>query len=412
MNFGHQIINPVTLCIAMLVALNSTDPLQAQRGKSSQGRASQAKAIDMLVRQMDTNKNGYIDPAEMKGLAKKYAQRGGLDINRSHSISKVVQIVQSKGKTAKDKTKTTTEKKVPDFSVEAPDRLGIADFSPSGEERMTLDMMKRKFSASVMSQVEQTMKRNDKDKSGNLDVNEIARSRWSNPTWQESDTNNDQKLTRLELAYRYQGREEKAKQKTSSRASSKKSTSSTSSSLGRNSASNRNRSNYSSRSSRASSLRRTSSSSSSKSKTRRGFNSGNDAYKRYAEGLLKSYDDDKDGRLSKTELKDMKRPPKNADKNRDGYVDKSELVSSVQERSGTSADKDSASNSKATDKLRRSSKSKHNENDTIFGGKDTNGDRQLQMVEFSQEWDDEIVKEFEEKDLNGDGVITEAEWKA
>ena len=126
---------------------------------------------------------------------------------------------------------------------------------------------------------------------------------------------------------------------------------------------------------------------------------------------MKSYDDDKDGRLSKTELKDMKRPPKNADKNRDGYVDKSELVSSVQERSGTSADKDSASNSKATDKLRRSSKSKHNENDTIFGGKDTNGDRQLQMVEFSQEWDDEIVKEFEEKDLNGDGVITEAEWK-
>lgn len=406
MNCAHQIIHPVTLCLAMLIALSSTDQLSAQRGRPAQGKSSQAAAIDMLVRQMDTNKNGYIDPAEMKGLAKKYAQRGGLDINRSNSISKVVQIVQNKGKTSKAKTKTKTEKKVPDFSVDPPERFGVRDFSPSGEERMTLDMMKRKFSASVMSQVEQTMKRNDKDKSGILDVNEIARSRWSNPTWQESDTNNDQKLSRVELAYRYQGREDLSKKKASIR-SSTRSPQSASSIRGRStskSSTSRSKSVSSLRGYKSSTPRRSSSKTS--SKTRRGFNSGSDAYKRYAEGLLKSYDDDKDGRLSKTELKDMNRPPKKADKNRDGYVDKAELIASVQERSGVSSD------SKATEKLRRrSSKANYNESDSVFGGKDVNGDRQLQMFEFSQEWDDETVKEFEEKDHNGDGVITEAEWK-
>ena len=167
----------------------------------NRGRIRGAAAVtEMLVRQLDTNKNGYIDPSEMKGTAKKYAERGGLDMRRSQKISKVVEVVRSRGKKPKEKKKTTTERKVPGFSVEPPERLGVPDFSPSGEERMTLDMMKRKFSSSVMSQVERTMSRNDKNKTGILEPEEIARSRWSNPTWQESDTNKDKKLSRLELA--------------------------------------------------------------------------------------------------------------------------------------------------------------------------------------------------------------------
>jgi Ca2+-binding EF-hand superfamily protein len=61
---------------------------------------------------------------------------------------------------------------------------------------------------------------------------------------------------------------------------------------------------------------------------------GGDAYKRYAEGLIKSYDKNKDGLLSKEELKNMRSPPKDADKNLDGYVDKHELIDSVMNRSG------------------------------------------------------------------------------
>ena len=404
-----RFVRKLVLISICLFVVNATPDLNAQRNKQA-ARTQQTAAIDALIRQMDGNKNGYIDPTEMKGLAKKYAERSGLDLRRSHQISKVVEAVRTKGKNSKTTKKTKTDRKVPDFSVEPPERLGVPDFSPSGEERMTVDMMKRKFSSSVMSQVEKTLSRNDKNKSGILESDEIARSRWSNPTWQESDTNKDGKLTRLELAYRYKGREDAAKESAARRAASRaKKTTTTKSSQRDKYISSRTRS-LSGRTSRSSSERSSSSkSTSSSSRSRRGFNSGSDAYKRYAEGLLKSYDKDKDGRLNKTELKDMRRPPKNADKNRDGYVDKSELIASVEERSGVKKSGDSKKNSSA-EKLRRNTSEAYNQDDSIFGGKDLNNDRQLQMREFSEEWNDEIVKEFEEKDLNGDGVITEAEW--
>ena len=403
-----HVVRLTILSVCGWVSVCFVSDLSAQ-SNLSRGK-QQAAAIEMLVTQMDTNKNGYIDPTEMKGLAKKYAERGGLNVKRSHQISKVVEVVRNKGKQPKEKAKSDTERKVPDFSSEPIERLGVPDFSPTGEERMTVAMMKRKFSPSVMSQVERTMTRNDKDKSGVLDAKEIARSRWSNPTWQESDTNKDGKLSRLELAYRYQGREEEAKKKksTSTSASRGRTTSKTSTSSRGRLASTRN-----DRSSRLGRTSSTSKPSSSSSKNRRGFNSGSDAYKRYSEGLMRSYDKDKDGKLSKKELEEMRRPPKDADKNRDGFVDQSELLASVEQRSGVKSSERSKSTSKPTrgEKLRRPSSKSYNEADSIFGGKDINHDRQLQMWEFSDEWDDDVVEEFEEKDLNGDGVITEAEWK-
>ena len=56
---------------------------------------------------------------------------------------------------------------------------------------------------------------------------------------------------------------------------------------------------------------------------------GQDAYERYAEGLLKTYDKNKDGYLNKSEIEEMRRPPKNADKNRDGRVSREELIESL-----------------------------------------------------------------------------------
>jgi len=290
--------------------------------------------------------------------------------------------------------------------VEVPEQVGVRDFSPSGEERMSLEMMKRRFSASVMAQVERTMSRNDKNKSGLLESDEIARSRWSNPTWQESDRDQDGKLSQLELAYRYEDREEAARKKlearrsTGNRATSNRSTTN----RGRIVSSRTRPRNYASA--------RASRTDSETSNERTGFNSGSDsAYLRYAEGLMKSYDKDKDGRLSKTELEEMRRPPKNADADRDGFVDKLEMIASVKQRSGVGGN--SSHTSASAEKLRRrASGAAFNQSDTVFGGKDLNGDRQLQMVEFSEDWSDDVVNEFEEKDSNGDGVITEAEWQA
>ena len=54
-----------------------------------------------------------------------------------------------------------------------------------------------------------------------------------------------------------------------------------------------------------------------------------DAYQRYADGLLRNYDRNKDGVLSGSELNEMRRPPKNADTNKDGNVSREELVSAI-----------------------------------------------------------------------------------
>ncbi len=41
--------------------------------------------------------------------------------------------------------------------------------------------------------------------------------------------------------------------------------------------------------------------------------------------------------------------------------------------------------------------------------KDTNGDGQVSMAEFSSVWNDQLVRQFKQYDTNNDGVITPAE---
>ena len=43
---------------------------------------------------------------------------------------------------------------------------------------------------------------------------------------------------------------------------------------------------------------------------------------------------------------------------------------------------------------------------------DKDSDNQVQMHEYSSEWDDKKLKEFYAIDKNRDGVITPTEWKA
>lgn len=58
-------------------------------------------------------------------------------------------------------------------------------------------------------------------------------------------------------------------------------------------------------------------------------NTRSDAYHRYAEGLMKNYDYDQDGFLDQSEIKQMRRVPKNADQDDDGKISKQELIDSV-----------------------------------------------------------------------------------
>jgi hypothetical protein len=388
-------------------------PLQAQRNRDN------SVNVRSFLQRLDLNRNNYLDPAETKGQTQQLLQKYGLDPNRSHKIDTIAELIKNNGRNPKDEASgRNADRKVPGFGVES-EIVGVPDFSPTGEERMSVAAMRTRFGDSVMAQVDRTMQRYDTDKSGILEPNEVARARWRNPSAAESDTNKDGSLTRLELAYRYHGREDaalKGKSRAVANSPTSNRTGATRSTSNRSTATSRG-SRTTSGSSPSRNSRR-SSSASSKSRSP-GFNSGNDAYDRYAEGLLKNYDKDKDQKLSKAELKEMRRPPQNADKNRDGFVDKSELVESIMRKSGVEPDRTAAatdspakSESKTPgDRLRRPAAATYNQSDSVFGGKDLNNDGQLQMAEFSDEWDEETINEFEEKDSNNDGVITEKEWR-
>ncbi len=405
--------NTLIAMVAIGVLISFTDAVEAQRRGGKSPSSLSDDIMKRVLQNSDANRDGKLSASETSGRTKDFIRKAGLDPNRAHSIGTILQKAKAETEKAKSNDskngKSDTQvgagvRKVPGFGVEA-EKVGVADFSPGGEERMTVDGMNRKFGSSIMSQVERTITRYDTDKNGLIDPNEQKRTRWTNPSASESDTNKDGNLSRLELAYRYKNREDAAKKRT--KAKSKVPTAKIKSTT--SSFSNRAYSRGSS-SSRSSSKNRNSKTSSSKP-----FNSGSDAYIRYAEGLLKNYDKNKDQKLSRSELKEMRRPPENADSNGDGFVDKNELIASVSKRSSGRSTK-STDNTKQTSSksntrmasLRRESKSSDDRD--VFGGKDSNRDGQLQMYEFENDWDAKKIAEFKEKDLNGDGVITAKEW--
>ena len=424
----------LTFALIFCLLLASSHAI-AQQGRSRTRGSSSQSAMTSILQSLDTNRNGMLDSGEANGRTREFVRQAGLDPKRTHSIAAIAKALEKKNKEGK-KGKTTSSaassngsaRKVTGFGVET-EKFGVKDFSPSGEERMSVEAMNRRFGESVIAQVDRAMTRYDSDKNGLIDPVEQKRTRWTSPSADVSDTNKDGSLSRLELAYRYQQRAEETSKRVatknvvSTRASlatkSKQTTSSsrtTYSSTGRSSRSSRSpRGGASSRYSRGSNP---SNSSKTASSTGKRFDSTkSDAYRKYVDGLFKNYDENKDGRLNKDELGEMRRPPKDADANKDGFVDKNELIASVSKKSGGGDSGSSAKSSvstkasKALDSKRRKPSKTYNAADSIFGGKDTNSDGQLQMSEFAEEWTNDLVQEFRGKDFNNDGVITEKEWQ-
>ncbi len=414
MHFRFHLV--LLAALAIVVGFGSSR-LEAQPGRRSSRNRNNSFDAKAFLQRLDLNRNKYLDPTESRGQTQQLLQKFGLDPNRSHKIDTIVDLINNKGKNSDQADSKDANRKVPGFGVDS-ELVGIPDFSPTGEERMSLAAMRTRFGDNVMAQVDRTMRRYDADKSGILEPAEVQRARWRNPSAAESDTNQDGNLSRLELCYRYYEREQAAINRKSSPGA-RSTNNSRGSTVARNrSSTSAGRGGQSTANRRSGSYSRRANSSAANSK-RKAFNSGNDAYDRYAEGLLKNYDKDKDRKLSKAELKEMRRPPENADRNRDGFVDKDELVASIMRKSGVSPDQTASSSGARSpgksgsraDRLRRPANASYNQADSIFGGKDLNNDRQLQMAEFTDDWDEEAVSEFEEKDANDDGVITEKEWQ-
>ena len=441
----NRVMRRQMICLLGSALLASLFPLAAW-GQDSGDRRDRGKReysreqIQGHLNRLDDNDNQVLELNEMSDRTKGWLRGLGLDTSRPVKVSSVMRKVDSdkatKAKIEKRK-QMDANRLVPKFGVEDSSEAGAAlvpDFSDAAP--ISPGSLEEKYGKKIMSQVDSVLQRYDTNKSGTLNSQEIAAARWGRPTPQDSDTNKDGRLTRSELAERYVARA--ASSRKSSSDSSKKEdlkeksrTSSSRSSSRESSSRSKSRSGGSDLQSRMDKYQskvdekydKSASEEKSSSKDS-SYNSGNDRYKRYADALLKQYDKDKDNRLSKSEVKAMRRPPSEADSNGDGMISRDELIDSIanpksSSRSSSSEEKSTRSSSRSrfssrsregSDSDDSKSSSRSSSSRVSFSGNDTNKDGQLQMHEFAREWDSDTLEDFKKKDKNGDGIITRAEW--
>ncbi len=369
---------------------------------------------------LDVNRNEVLEPEEINGRARRFLRNLEFDTDRPIPIKRILRKLGKSDDDDSDKQNQTAANrssrvtKVPGFGPTDSNRpvptFGLSDVAPATA----------RFSESVLEQVEETLARYDRNKDEILDSSEMDRARWGNPEPSQSDTNNDGKLSRIELANRYFAREKFSQQAGDSKNARNKSETTPSASRqapyqpnpsSRSSSGSRVRTN---RSARSSSRKTNATASDVNAEVRR-------KYASYAQSLIKNYDKDGDGNLSQEEVKSMRRPPVGADGDGNGYITEAELVDSLSGGAvAKAADVQTAiANSTTNSQNNRNSAASKSGARTrtvrargSFNGLDANEDNQVEMHEYADDWNDQKVSEFFEKDTNGDGVITLREWNS
>lgn len=140
----------------------------------------------------------------------------------------------------------------------------------------------------------------------------------------------------------------------------------------------------------------------------------------YARKLVERYDKNNNRILERDEWKEMRGSPEKADFNGDGRITVDELSRRFGGNSKTASDKKKANSPKASEEDESNSRSSYRFRTAVDRvprdarawikkyDKDENG--QVAMSEFSRQWSDRKVREFERFDSNGDGVITATEY--
>ena len=401
--FSFDFVATVTL-ITILTATT----VQAQppgrgpfgRGPGGPGPGPGFDPSEMLKR-LDSNGNGLIEPGEAQGPARymvqRMAERLRMDPNQPIPVSKVKEMIdQRRGeeeqrRAAESQRRAEAAKKdeplVPGFGVEEDGIVLVPGFNlPDDSPLLSKLPLEKRYDSRILDRVKERMREYDKNGDGGIDKTEMTGGRWYGDPLKEYDLDGDGKLNKVEMAERYADRygNSLTKKKSSSSSSSSKKSSPSSSS---------------------------SSSSSAQAKLRS-----------YAQSLMKQYDKNNNGVIDREEWGKMPKPER-YNRNRDHIITMDELIYGASNfaKSSSSSSKSSKYSSSKSSSGGGSSQAVYRTRSTedrlrklglpsSFISDDTNADGQLEMAEFATSWTDSKVAEFKTLDLNGDWVITPQEW--
>ena len=371
---------------------------EASFAQSSDARAAR---LEVYLKQSDANGNGSLEPEEMSGHNKALLTRLGVNTDKSVEISKAIKKLNQDSKSSQSSEQSgdagqaslkQKNLKVPGFGVEKT-QATVRSFSSDARPTKT-------YNQNIVQQTDRAMQRYDRNGDGVLDEGEIKNARWGNPRPSISDLNGDGRLTRDELSERYASREKNSE---SSRDNDRSRDRDRDRDRDKERERDKAREDY-----RKSALARPQYTAPSSSKPRTSDRKKN---QRYAQSMIKEHDKNKDGKLDESEMEKMRRPPSGADSNGDGFVTTNELAESFGKSNNASSPKSrTTSRNRSVSSRKSSSSSRSRSGSSSMGKLDANGDNQIQMHEFSDEWDEDIVEEYYEADKNRDGVITAAEW--
>ncbi|WP_231615315.1 proprotein convertase P-domain-containing protein [Novipirellula artificiosorum] len=344
-----QVTRKVALSLLAGIWLCPTPLVQAQSGLR-----------DSLER-LDRNQNGKIEPAEITPLARPYleritkARRMSLDRpNEIESLQEAARIYYA------------LQNGVAGARVIPSDDSTVRPFGTDSDQPMVpefgLAEIRYPYTQDDIDEANRTLRRYDRNGDDYIDREEARRGEWTHRDPFEEDYDHDNRLSRLELGQRYARR---------------RLLSSDSDELVQRSR----RIGNGIPPSKPDPLERQDASQWWKK-------GGNDFWLTAA--LLGRFDSNKNGKLESQEATSLGMPTSQIDIDRDGDLTREELhafVSVMQEEAGEGSEGIPG----------------------WFYELDKNRDQQVSMMEFSTEWSDEKILEFQQIDTNGDGLLTTAE---
>jgi Ca2+-binding EF-hand superfamily protein len=429
------IFQSAAILVVGLLVLGGPALLAQERGREDRGREGRGdrgreggRDFDPreILRQADDNNDGVIDPSEVGQRSGYYirraAERAGLDPNRPLPADKLMPALEALRAENNGQNNSNNSSSSPSGSsrptTPTPSAFGgpAAGGKPGGANGFNVPItastaggLEKKFDQRVIEYVDDMLRERDANKNGVLEKTEWT-GRWSTPP-EESDLNKDGILDKEELCVRI------SKRFTSGAGGGPPGApgSTTSSGSGGPPPSGPPGGGL----------------------APFGGGQGGDSgrFRGYAEGLLRQYDRNKDGKLERDEFSTMKSDHQQADVNKDGIITVEELSAKLQNYASGSSGGSSSGGGQEGEKRFGYGQRGGGDNRTAAPAKtsfrfttpserlpkgmpdwflrgDVDGDGQVSMAEYTSTWTEQLAAEFLKYDLNGDGIITPEECQA